>query len=179
MRELSVRLHRVEQPGELLSELIRWAENYTPTRPPTWESVGEHPTSAVAAPNPHAPTPKPTGRRRPRLTPNERLVRAVAELAQRNGYPQVTVADIAATAGVNRETFYQHFTDKQSAYIAALQLAFARTMAATAGHSSAAPTGPSASGTAHEDWSHSSPTSVHSLASPSPSHTPSAPRRPS
>ncbi|MCW3019621.1 MAG: transcriptional regulator, TetR family [Solirubrobacterales bacterium] len=133
VRELAVHLHRREPPGELLAELIRWAERYTQRTPPSWRSAGASQAPARTSTSRQRPAHK-TARRRPaRLTAHERIVRAVAEVAQRNGHPQVTVADIAAAAGVNRETFYQHFTDRQSAYVAAIQLAFERTMAATAG----------------------------------------------
>jgi AcrR family transcriptional regulator len=124
VRELAMRLHKQGQPGELLNDLVRWAEGYTMTKPTRWS-----PSRTTPSP----PGPKPTSRGRPRLASRERIVRATAELAERHGYPQLTVAEIAAAAGVNRETFYQHFADKEAAYIAAVRLVFERAMAATAG----------------------------------------------
>jgi AcrR family transcriptional regulator len=43
----------------------------------------------------------------------ERLENAALELFVRNGYDRTTVAQIADRAGVNRATFFRHFTDKR------------------------------------------------------------------
>lgn len=48
------------------------------------------------------------------------MLRAVAEAAAEKGFAWVTVADIIATAGVSRETFYEHFSDKEECFMAAL-----------------------------------------------------------
>jgi AcrR family transcriptional regulator len=133
VRELAVRLHRHEPPGELRRELVRWAETYTQSTPPEWRSAREPSTPTVGSSASRAPTRNEARRRPARPNAHERIVLAAAELARRDGYPQVTVAGIAAAAGVNRETFYQHFADKHSAYMAAIELAFERAMAATAG----------------------------------------------
>ena len=45
--------------------------------------------------------------------------RAVAE----KGYARFTVADVLAGAGVSRETFYEHFRDKEECFLAAYELA--------------------------------------------------------
>jgi AcrR family transcriptional regulator len=132
VRELAVRLHRGEPSTELLSELIRWAERYTQSTAASWEP-GSQPQTPAPGSIARLPSTTRATRRRARLSPRERIVRAVAELARRDGYQHVTVARIATGAGVNRETFYQHFADKQSAYVAAIQLVFERAMAATAG----------------------------------------------
>ncbi len=123
VRELAMRLHRREDTRELLAELIRWSESYTRTSPAA---------PAAARTQPQCETIAAGGRRGPHPSPRERIVRAVARLAQHDGYTPITVADIAAAAGVNRETFYRHFAGKQSAYIAALELVFERALAATA-----------------------------------------------
>lgn len=39
------------------------------------------------------------------------------------GYANATVADIVAAAGVSRDVFYEHFTDKQNAFIETQQFA--------------------------------------------------------
>ena len=49
----------------------------------------------------------------------EACCRAVAE----KGYVRFTVADVLAGAGVSRETFYEHFRDKEECFLAAYELA--------------------------------------------------------
>jgi AcrR family transcriptional regulator len=131
VRELAVRLHRRKRPGDLKSELLAWAELYTHASAARPESDGE-PVAPAATSKCRERSPGKRSRRTSPRNPRERIVRAAAELVRRNGYPQVTVAHIAAAANVNRETFYQHFADKESAYLASLQMAFEHTMAATA-----------------------------------------------
>jgi TetR/AcrR family transcriptional regulator len=48
------------------------------------------------------------------------MLRAVAEAVAEKGYARVTVADVISGAGVSRETFYEHFADKEACFIAAL-----------------------------------------------------------
>ncbi len=43
----------------------------------------------------------------------ERLLRAAAELAPQHGYELLQVGELAAAAGVSRQTFYAHFADKR------------------------------------------------------------------
>ena len=44
---------------------------------------------------------------------------AVADVASVAGYASMSVEGIIATAGVSRRTFYDHFSDKQEAFLAA------------------------------------------------------------
>src|SRR5437762_6832696 len=48
----------------------------------------------------------------------EACFRVVAE----KGYSGFTVADVLAAAGVSRETFYEHFRDKEDCFLAAYEL---------------------------------------------------------
>ncbi len=50
-----------------------------------------------------------------------RLVYATAEVTMEKGYANATVADIVARAGVARDVFYEHFTDKEHAFLEAQQ----------------------------------------------------------
>ncbi|MEV6907393.1 TetR/AcrR family transcriptional regulator [Amycolatopsis sp. NPDC051071] len=52
-------------------------------------------------------------------TQRARLIDAVLENAGRRGYVATTVGHITATAGVSRTSFYEQFTDKQDAFLAA------------------------------------------------------------
>jgi AcrR family transcriptional regulator len=48
-----------------------------------------------------------------------RLICAIADCVAEHGYPETTVADVIARAGVSRRTFYEHFTDKEDCFLAA------------------------------------------------------------
>lgn len=49
-----------------------------------------------------------------------RLLGGMAESVAANGYPRTTVADVLKRARVSRETFYQHFSDKEDCFLAVL-----------------------------------------------------------
>ncbi|WP_042214954.1 TetR/AcrR family transcriptional regulator [Demequina mangrovi] len=51
-----------------------------------------------------------------------RLQEALVELARERGVDEVSVSDIAARAGVNRSTFYQHYSDKETLLADALDV---------------------------------------------------------
>lgn len=51
-----------------------------------------------------------------------RLQEALFELARERGVDEISVSDIAARAGVNRSTFYQHYSDKETLLADALDL---------------------------------------------------------
>ena len=50
-----------------------------------------------------------------------RIIYGTAEVMLAKGYANATVADIVAAAGVARDVFYEHFTDKQHAFLEAQQ----------------------------------------------------------
>jgi AcrR family transcriptional regulator len=49
----------------------------------------------------------------------ERILSAVAQAAAALGYAEMSVETIIARAGVSRRTFYDHFTNKENAFLAA------------------------------------------------------------
>lgn len=56
-----------------------------------------------------------TGRVDPRIARTRRsLQEALFELARERGLDEISVADIAERAGVNRSSFYQHYSDKDT-----------------------------------------------------------------
>lgn len=55
-----------------------------------------------------------------RASQRDRMVRATAAAVAERGYVCTTVADVIRGAGVSRETFYQHFDDKESAFLGTL-----------------------------------------------------------
>ena len=56
----------------------------------------------------------------------DRILWALAETMAHKGYVATTVADVLKAAGVSRETFYQQFSSKQDAFMAAFDAAAAR-----------------------------------------------------
>ncbi len=50
-----------------------------------------------------------------------RIIYGIAEVTMAKGYANATVADIVAAAGVARDVFYEHFTDKHHAFLEAQQ----------------------------------------------------------
>lgn len=55
-----------------------------------------------------------------------RLAEGMGEAVSRKGYAKVTIGDVCTAAGVSRSTFYDHFTDKESCYLACYEAASAR-----------------------------------------------------
>jgi AcrR family transcriptional regulator len=55
-------------------------------------------------------------------TPVERIARAVAVVVAEKGYGAMNTDDIAARASISLSTFYEHFTDKRDALLAALEM---------------------------------------------------------
>jgi AcrR family transcriptional regulator len=49
----------------------------------------------------------------------ERILSAVGDVVSVAGYPDMSVEDVIVTAGVSRRTFYEHFKNKQDAFLAA------------------------------------------------------------
>jgi len=56
----------------------------------------------------------------------QRVLRAVVEVASGNGYGGLTVRDVITRAGVSRRTFYEHFENKEQAFLAAYELVVGR-----------------------------------------------------
>ena len=51
------------------------------------------------------------------------MLGAMALAVHEKGYTGTAVADVVAGAGVSRETFYQHFADKEACFLAAYEVA--------------------------------------------------------
>jgi AcrR family transcriptional regulator len=56
----------------------------------------------------------------------KRLQEALFELAREHGLDEVSVSDIAEHAGINRSTFYQHYSDKETVLADALDVLMAQ-----------------------------------------------------
>jgi AcrR family transcriptional regulator len=59
----------------------------------------------------------------------ERILDAVADVSSLAGYAAMSVEDIIVTAGVSRRTFYDHFADKEEAFLAAYDAVVAQLVA--------------------------------------------------
>jgi AcrR family transcriptional regulator len=59
----------------------------------------------------------------------ERILDAVANLTAKDGYAALNVNSIAAEAAISPGAFYEHFTDKQDAFLAAYELGHVKGLA--------------------------------------------------
>jgi AcrR family transcriptional regulator len=60
----------------------------------------------------------------------ERIFDAIAKLTARNGYPSLSLEDIAEKAAVSLQTFYTHFENKEEAFLATYEVGHTRAKAA-------------------------------------------------
>lgn len=155
-RLLSVRLRRGERDLEpLLGDLERWLETYEqPIREHRWRTLPERVAVAQppGAPEPSepiwlAPPPLPRGRSglsEGEISQNqrERIMFAAVQIAYEQGYASTTIADITAAARLDRRVFYQHFHDKQEAFLSALEKAVQQAIAVAASGFFSAPVWP-------------------------------------
>jgi AcrR family transcriptional regulator len=124
---------RVRQLRGVADDLATWAASYETSSPlPSHRPLGEPPPPAP----PRRPLPLPRGHQRlPRSFVDryqrERILRAVTDLAAFDGYPGVTVPEVVSAAHISNKTFYDHFPDKHSAFLAAYDEAFAGIFAAS------------------------------------------------
>lgn len=142
---------RPEQLRDQVEELLDWALSYQ--RP-----AGGAPAEAVAAaPAPPGPRraakedsgarppgweePPDSARSRSELSQRERIVRAAALVAADRGYEALTIPAISAAAGVSNVTFYEHFSGKEEAFVAAFDALAKQALRATA-----------AAAAGREDW---------------------------
>jgi AcrR family transcriptional regulator len=57
------------------------------------------------------------------LSPRARLLGAMLDAVAKRGYATTTVADVVTLAGTSRRSFYEHFADKDDAYVEAYAFA--------------------------------------------------------
>jgi AcrR family transcriptional regulator len=130
-----LRVGSADQLPLLLEDLETWIQAYaTPAGRTRWSTsaaamlpTAPDPAHGVSQmPSAAKPSPLPKGRHGLSAAivarnHRERIMYATAEVVHAKGYAEMTVADIVAAAGVAREVFYQHFADKQDAFLAAQQ----------------------------------------------------------
>ncbi len=124
-------------PPKLEDELLAWIRSYAiPARRPRWSTGptalepahSSNDVTQVASPILRRPEPLPRGRHRlPRAvvarSQRERIMHATVEVTHTKGYMAATVGDIVLAAGIGRDVFYEHFTDKRHAFLATQQRA--------------------------------------------------------
>jgi AcrR family transcriptional regulator len=128
----ALRDHAVDGLPALTADLLAWIESYAipagqtrsgskaslsdvPVREPI-PLPGSSPVERLRIPRGRHRLPASVVTRSQRL----RLIYATAEVTMKKGYTNTTVADLVAAAGVSREVFYEHFTDRRHAFLEAL-----------------------------------------------------------
>ncbi len=124
-----LRTNADDQLPALAGDLVAWVQSYAiPAGRTPWSTGPRARLRLTAAdrPQPVPATPRRLPRGRHRLPASvvarshrTRIVHATAEVTQAKGYADTTVRDIVSAAGVSRQVFYEHFTDKQHAFLEA------------------------------------------------------------
>jgi AcrR family transcriptional regulator len=174
LRLLSVRLRSGGSDLEdLRNSLIDWSRYYTKITPiPRWQRLEPYPgLSAEAAAAPALEPPQPSTRGRRQLpaeqvarNQRQRIMHATAQVSYALGYQDTTVADIVKAASLPRDVFYQHFGDKQAAFVALNELILQSAIGLTAAAFTSAPNWPErvwASGRALTSFMTNYPTFSH------------------
>jgi AcrR family transcriptional regulator len=119
-----------DQLPELAEDIVGWVSSYAVAAARTPWSTGPQARlrspDPLDAPRPAAPRRLPRGRHR--LPPSvvarshrTRIIHAIADVTHEKGYADTTIADIVAAAGIARQVFYEHFADKEQAFLEAQQ----------------------------------------------------------
>jgi AcrR family transcriptional regulator len=149
-----------KQLPALTQDLVRWSFSYYPL-PASIDSLRElrpiySPSGIVGGRAPGSLSPSSTsgrrraaGRRTPSLSPSflvhsqrERILDAVAQLSAETGYASMTVNAIAERAAVSLQAFYEHFADKEDAFLVAYEIGHGKSLALVERAHDAAPNWP-------------------------------------
>jgi AcrR family transcriptional regulator len=126
-----MRAHRPEELGDHLEPIVKWALSYRrpiEVAPSSPNGKGASVGDGEGVDWNEAPD---SPRSRHRLSQQERIVRAAAQVAAEIGYANLTIPAISATAGTSNQTFYQHFDGKEEAFLAAFEELSRRALSAT------------------------------------------------
>ncbi|HEY7891779.1 MAG TPA: TetR/AcrR family transcriptional regulator [Solirubrobacteraceae bacterium] len=127
----------VTNPAVLSKHIEQWLACYTVEQASTrWQELRFHdsittlemdwPSDSTAL---EAPDDKRLRSRRTFQARKLAILRAVIHTVEQRGYEHTTVREIAAAAGVSREVFYIHYTDKVAAFRAIHEIVFGDVMA--------------------------------------------------
>ncbi len=129
---------------KLIPDLVGWIATYYPSPP----GIPMHPKprrharlQGGRAPGTFSPSPRWAARGLPRGEHNlpkgfvahnqrERIFDAVANLTATKGYAALSLEDIVAEAAISLQTFYEHFENKDEAFLASFEMAHSKAMAA-------------------------------------------------
>jgi AcrR family transcriptional regulator len=142
-RERSSRSLKVELQ-KLTSDIVAWIAAFYPTPP----QIPERPRprrhahlQGGRAPGTLSPSPRWAPRGLPRGEHNlprgfvahnqrERIFDAVANLTAAKGYPALSLEEIVSEAAISLQTFYEHFENKEEAFLATFEMGHAKATAA-------------------------------------------------
>jgi len=119
--------HAAELPGTV-EDLADWALGYQlPESEATRRAVAaaEVPQAVDEERAPEAPgweEPPDSRRSRAELSQRERIVRAAARVVVERGYEALSIPAISGAAGTSNQTFYEHFSSKRDAFLAAFEI---------------------------------------------------------
>lgn len=126
-----LRTHSVDLLPATVEDLVIWMQCYEiPVAAPRWSSSANAKLSAAAArrsvklPDQLLAPPPRLPRGRHKLPPamvarsrRARILAGTAEVMLSKGYANASVTDIVAEAGIARDVFYEHFENKQHAFL--------------------------------------------------------------
>jgi AcrR family transcriptional regulator len=130
-----LRTHNEDRLSELTEDMLSWMGSYAvPADGPRW-STGPEARMTVPATVEQARGSGAVAEEMPRLprgrhglsagvvarSQRTRILLATASVTKSKGYASTTVADIVSSAGVAKEAFYRHFSDKEEAFLEAQQ----------------------------------------------------------
>jgi AcrR family transcriptional regulator len=142
-RERSSRTLKTELQ-KLTPDIVTWIASFYPTP----EDIRAKPKARRSghlqggrAPGTLSPSPSWAARGLPRGEHNlprgfvahnqrERIFDAVANLTAMKGYPALSLEEIVAEAAISLQTFYEHFENKEEAFLATFEMGHAKAMAA-------------------------------------------------
>lgn len=121
-----LRRNQADELRSLVDPLTRWALAYQGTPEPAPPTAAERAAAARPQRSVVAARRLPSGRHSlPRSfvahNQRERVLQAVTAVTAAHGYAGLTVPRIAETAGISHQTFYEHFTNKHEAFLAAIE----------------------------------------------------------
>jgi AcrR family transcriptional regulator len=132
-----LRTGTVEELPGLVDDLVDWALSY---QEPDGEIV-KRAMAVAAEPRPQPAEgeaeeiawdePPDSPLSRSELSQRERIVRAVGQLVVEKGYETLSIPAISAKAGTSNQTFYENFSNKREAFLAAFEASAAAGLAVT------------------------------------------------
>lgn len=145
---------QAELPG-LVEELVSWALRYQEADS---EAVRRAAEAAAIATEPKPAEeegekklgweePPDSRRSRTELSQRERIIRGAARVVVERGYEALSIPAISGAAGVSNQTFYENFSSKREAFLAAFEVLAQDALAVTGAAFEAAGNRPEAIGT--------------------------------